>query len=383
MRQESGNMKERKKQEKAHFKLTRAHLGERCVTNFQLEQRREQALEESDNKSSGKFDYSPNFKRILQLRARQKAEAAAAQSTRKQRRPNTCRPRSPGSGVVNAPPLGACERRLWDQREAQKSTIMASNRSNNRSKRPQTTRTSADSPRQNHHFPPATSRNPDSRPQTHRARLTSSPSDSGTDPMNAEIKPQPPKIPFGGPKLRTFKLNGKPEKSTFPQYLVDDGHDKFLEDLSAGAKNNGCHVSLSAQEQTEQDEINRRESLEREKTHASSTGATDDTIHSCEPDLRRKLLKGHVFARGVTDAANPRREFWNNFDMSDPNARRTFYGEVGTAVAMHRHEVVKDPSIEWKKTSSGLQSSKHQSCKPHFKSLLSTFRQLGPGGNGL
>ena len=39
--------------------------------------------------------------------------------------------------------------------------------------------------------------------------------------------------------MRTFKLNGKPEKSTFPQYLVDDGHDKFLEDLSAGAKNNG------------------------------------------------------------------------------------------------------------------------------------------------
>jgi len=146
--------------------------------------------------------------------------------------------------------------------------------------------------------------------------------------MNAEIKPQPPKIPFGGPKLRTFKLNGKPEKSTFLEYLVDDGHDKFLEDLSAGAKNNGCHVSLSAQEQAEQDEINRREALEREKTHASSTGATDDTIHSCEPDLRKKLLKGHVFARGVTDAANPRREFWNNFDMSDPNARRTFYGEV-------------------------------------------------------
>ena len=42
-----------------------------------------------------------------------------------------------------------------------------------------------------------------------------------------------------GPKLRTFKLNGKPEKSTFLEYLVDDGHDKFLEDLSAGAKNNG------------------------------------------------------------------------------------------------------------------------------------------------
>lgn len=335
-------MKERKKQEKAHFKTARAHLGERLINNFQLEQRREDSRKATDNRMTGKFDYSPNFKRILRLRNRDKANAAQ-QAARKPQRPLTSRPRSSPRGctrplTVEVPPVGVCERRLWESQRASRDAAA------------------------------------DRRTGTQRAPTRE----------DRSLKPSPPtQRAFGGPKLRTFKLNGKPEKSTFPQYLIDDGHDKFLEELSAGPKANGCHVSVTAQIQMDQQIVTDEEILEREKKHASATTHTQDTIHKLGPDLRDKLLKGFVFARGVTDAANPRREFWKHFDMRDPNARRTFYGEVNTAVAMHRHEVVKDPTIEWKHIDTGLHASKFTSCKPHFKSLLQSFRQLAPGAGTL
>jgi len=124
-----------------------------------------------------------------------------------------------------------------------------------------------------------------------------------------------------GPRLRTFKLNGKIEPTTFPQFMVEDGVGQFLQGLSTGPPKAGCYITP----RIPQAPMKPRE-------------------------LRTQLLQGNVFARGAQESADPRREFWMQFDMNDPNARRDFFSEVRNAISTHQHCFVVEAQLEIERT---------------------------------
>lgn len=296
-----------------HFKIVRQHMGERLINDYEHAVRR-QAFEESQQVPL-KDTCSPNFCRILQTRQRQRdpkhannrrrqmttaqvpqmaangidlswggksqlswdgKAGATSRLTSPRPPPATARPSRREFGPV---PRGVCERRLWKASLAADKHLERQN--------PQVS-------------------------GSHTARLSSA--QDQTKPVATE----PPKPNFAngcrqGPKLRRFKLNGKWEKTTFPQFLVDDGVNKYLTELSTGPKKPGCWVSRAQL----------RQELRCNQTH-------DPMI------IHRQLMKGNVFARGVQQDFSS--DFWLQFDMSDPDALQEFKHEIRQTVTAHKHK---------------------------------------------